>query len=389
MSARHGPGISRRGFLSASAAGLGAASAAGLTAACSGPGAATAGPAADRPAPGSREFTNAVLDAFQTRRLVGLGEAHGLQNHHDALEALLSDPRLPQVVDDIVVEFGNALYQPVMDRFTAGQPVDNADLRPAWRNTTQSPAGTWDQPVYEQFFRTVRAANWTLPPDRRIRVLLGDPPLDWSKITDYDQLRPILAQRDSHAAMVVETQVLGKGRRALLCYGAEHLQHSTPGNIAGIVQQRTGERTYTIADIATFLAGDPGRLARSLAAYARNTVIPTAGTWLGAFDAGLFMAAAGFSGGPGGRAQPPSFCGMPLRSFIDAGLYLGQPGDLTLSWWDPAIYLDPVYWAELQRRNAIKGNTVNLNSYRQEQPVQLPVPSLPSSLECGKAAHAS
>ena len=83
---------------------------------------------------------------------------------------------------------------------------------------------------------------------------------------------------------------------------------------------------------------------------ARNTTQSPAGTWLGAFDAGLFMADAGFSGGPGTRDQPANpWCGMPLRSFLDAGPLLGQPGDLTLSRWDRAIYLDPVYWAELRR----------------------------------------
>jgi len=30
------------------------------------------------------------------------------QDHHDALQMLLTDPRLPGVVDDIVVDFGNA-----------------------------------------------------------------------------------------------------------------------------------------------------------------------------------------------------------------------------------------------------------------------------------------
>ena len=304
MSARHGPGMSRRGFLSASAAGLGAASAAGLTAACSGPGAATAGPAADRPALGSREFTGAVLDAFETRRLVGLGEAHGLQNHHDALEALLSDPRLPQVVDDIVVEFGNALYQPVMDRFTAAsRSTTPTCARPG--GTPRTIAGP-DQPVYEQFFRTVRAANWTLPPDRRIRVLLGDPPLDWSKMTGYDELRPILAQRDTHAAMVVETQVLGNGRRRCSATAPNtcstpprrHRPHSPAAHGRADVHDR-GHRHV------------PGRRSRpagrSLAAYARNTVIPTAGTWLGCSTPGcswqLRASPADQGGGPN---HPPS-----------------------------------------------------------------------------------
>ena len=39
-------------------------------------------------------------------------------------------------------------------------------------------------------------------------------------------------------------------------------------------------------------------------------------------------------------------------------------GDLTASWPTPAIYLDPARWKELQRRNALQGNHVNLGSYR-------------------------
>lgn len=169
MTASDSPAVSRRRFLKASAAGIGAASVAGVEA-WESPSARAAGTTA-----ASVDLADAVLQAFQTHRLVGLGEAHGMQNHHDALEMLLNDPRIPEVVNDIVIEFANARYQPTIDHFIAGRPVNNVDLRLAWRNTTQSPGGTWDQPVYEQFFRTVRAANWTLPAGKRIRVLAGDP----------------------------------------------------------------------------------------------------------------------------------------------------------------------------------------------------------------------
>jgi hypothetical protein len=60
-------------------------------------------------APVGRELADTVLDAFTRHRLVGIGESHGPQNHHDALQLRLADPRLPEVIDDIVVEFGNAL----------------------------------------------------------------------------------------------------------------------------------------------------------------------------------------------------------------------------------------------------------------------------------------
>jgi hypothetical protein len=319
------------------------------------------------------------VQAFRTHRLVGLGEVHNLQEHHDALGRLLSDPRLPGVVDDIVVEFGDAFYQPMMDKFIIdGQPVNNADLRLAWRNTTVSPLSIWDEPVYEQFFRTVRAANWALPPGRRMRVLLGDPPIDWPKITKGSQVGG-WGSRDAYAASVVQAQVLRKSRRALLCYGGAHLFHSVPKvrlrpNLVSLLQQRTGERAYVIADLVLF-AGDPGGLARKLSAYPKDTVIPAARTWLGSFDAGLFAQLTFRTGG-----NP--LCGVPLRSIIDAGLYVGQPADLTQSYWNPAIFLDPAYWAELQRRNALMGHPVNLDSYRSEQPARLPLLKLAPSAEC-------
>jgi hypothetical protein len=76
-----------------------------------------------------------------------------------------------------------------------------------------------------------------------------------------------------------------------------------------------------------------------------------------------------------------------LGSLIDAALYLGQPQDLTSSWWNPAIFLDPVYWKELQRRNALQHNPVNLDSYRQQDlPALFPLTRLPHSEECGKAS---
>jgi hypothetical protein len=370
------PGMGRRRFLNAAAAGVGAACAAGLTG--------CAAAASDGPASPAREIADAVLEAFKTHRLVGLGEAHNLQNHHDALTLLLTDPRLPGVVDDIVVEFGNALYQPTIDRFIAGQSVANADLRPVWRNTSQSPLGTWDEPVYEQFYRTVRAVNAPLPPGKQIRVLLGDPPLDWSKITSLDQLRAIAgAQRDMHPASVIETQVLAKSRRALICYGLGHLTHG--GSLAGLLERQTGERPYLIGDFVP-LAGDPGGLARRFSRYAQDTVVPTAGTWLGSADAGLFSP--NIQGGRNGQ-QTNAWCGIRLGSLIDAALYLGQPQDLTSSWWNPAIFLDPGYWKELQRRNALHGNVVDLDSYRQQDlPALFPLTTLPPSQECDKAAPA-
>jgi hypothetical protein len=363
--------VNRRKFLTASTAGLGAISLAGL-AGCGG----ARGAAASTVSTGG-QLADAVLEALTTHRLVGIGEAEGLQNHHDALQALITDPRVPEVVNDIVVEFGNARYQNTIDRFIAGHPVHNAELRQVWRNTTQSPLNTWDPPVYEQFYRTVRAANWALPAAKQMRVLLGDPPIDWSKIRNLSQLRGFGSQRDTHAASVVKKEVLANGRRALLCYGWGHLAHG--GSLVGLLERQTNERVYTIVDLVT-LAGDPGGVAKNLAAYPRNSVIPTKGTWLGGLDAGLMPPS--LHGGLHTAATNP-WCGTRLGTLIDAGLYEGQPSELTASWPNPAIYLDPSYWAELRRRNALHGNVVDLDAYRKEQPIVFGLQALPRSQECG------
>jgi hypothetical protein len=133
------------------------------------------------------------------------------------------------------------------------------------------PSETWDAPVYEQFYRTVRAVNWTRPAGRQIRVLLGDPPIDWATVTRASQLDLFLSQRDTHAAAVVEKEeeVLAKNHRALLCYGGAHLLHNPatlhrpPHSLTAIIEQRTGERVCAITDLVPF-AEDPGGLGTKL-----------------------------------------------------------------------------------------------------------------------------
>lgn len=314
--------------------------------------------AAPETAPGTGDsLADAVLAAFQRHQLVAVGETHGQQEHGDAQQMLLADPRLPQVVDDIVVEFGNSLYQQTIDRFMTGTAVDDPPLREVWRNGVASPVETNDEPIREQFYRMARAVNWTLPPGKRIRVLLGEPPIDWSTITTNEQVQAFASRRDTFLATLVEREVLDRGRRALILYGSEHVMHSpargqNEGHAVPIIEQRTGVHVYVI------VAGAHPRLA----SCPRRTVIPCAGTWLETADAGEFM-------------DTPPLCGMPVGGLADAILYLGQLADLTQSLPNPAIYLDADYWAELQRRNAIVGNPIDLDQYRQEQPVSWPVPA--------------
>src|SRR4051812_37298087 len=122
---------------------------------------------------------DAVLNAFTSHRVVALGEgAHGNNQGHAFVLALIRDQRFPEVVSDIVVEFGNSRYQKLIDRFENGESVPEPELQRVWQDTTQ-PFATFDLPIYAEFFQAVRAINQGLPKEKRVRVWLGEPPIDW------------------------------------------------------------------------------------------------------------------------------------------------------------------------------------------------------------------
>lgn len=371
-----GPGMSRRRLIGACAAGLGAACVTGSTRPAS---------AAEGGQPAAPDLAATVFGAFRRHRLVAIGEYHGLQEHHDALVTLLTDPRLPGLADDVVIEFGNSLHQDVADRFMlALEPVRNGELRRVWRDNTNSPLATWDEPAYEDFFRVLRAVNWRLPAGRRVRLLLGDPPIDWTKVTTPGQVTALRNERDAFAASLVEREVLSKGHRALVCYGASHVLHQAPGQpppggVVSVIEQQTGQRVFSLITL-TPLAGDPGGTFGRLAAYPRGIVVPAASTWLGRVNAGDILPPV-LAPGPSG--QPANInCAVPLGSLIDGGLYLGQASDLTMSRPDPAIYLDQPYWTELQRRNILQGGAADLNALRLDQPVHFTPEAIPPPLLC-------
>src|SRR5688572_24146451 len=177
---------------------------------------------AQRESPGTQavaiEPITGILEMFKTHDVVALSEgSHGNEQGHAFRLALIRDPRFSAAVNDIVVEFGNAHYQLVIDRFVQGEQVPYEELRKVWQDTTQR--GTiWDRPIYEEFYRAVRDVNKALPVERRLRVLLGDTPMDW-----YAAERRVPRRTDDFPVSVIQREVLAKKRRALVIYGGLHL----------------------------------------------------------------------------------------------------------------------------------------------------------------------
>ena len=95
----------------------------------------------------------AVLNAAARYPLVGLGDPHMSEQFHALLRSLIQRPALQHKLNDIVVEFGNGLYQDIADRFFLDlASVGDAELSTMWR-TTIGGRVYWDAPVYEQFYQ--------------------------------------------------------------------------------------------------------------------------------------------------------------------------------------------------------------------------------------------
>ena len=273
---------------------------------------------------------DAVLDAFRTHNVVALGEGRHNNDQGFAFRlALIRDERFPALVNDIVVESGSSKHQEVMDRFTRGDAVPTGTLRRAWQDTTV-PDGPWDVPMYEEFFRAVRDVNRALPEDRKLRVLLGDPPFDWDTASRDDAIQ-IGRQRDRFPAGLIEREVLARQRRALVIYGDSHLlRRPTVGS--SLVALLTESRRARIFNIWTHTSGrDLQALQADISTWPTPSIAMTRGTPLGAAPFSFFRAGAADGG--------------QMADQFDAVLYLGPVAAITVRRGeiDPALCADVAY----------------------------------------------
>ena len=291
------------------------------------------------------EPIGAIVEAFRTHSIVGIGnvEFRGNEQCQAFHRSLVRDPRFAAAVNDIVVEFGNARYQGVIDRFIRGEEVPPDSLRRVWQNTTQVEY-EWDLPVYEEFFRTVRTVNASLPPTRRLRVLLGDPPVDWDKIKTIDDLHKGMGDRDGHAVGVIRREVLSKNRRALVIYGGQHLlrKNTVPGAgdewSRGIVAQLEKDKIASVYTVLPETRRDLRSLLPAVASWPTPSLAILRGTPLGAtiWD------------------QGPQRRPVAIQDQVDAILYLGAPSSMTSSRLSTALCADRAYMAmRTERLNLI------------------------------------
>jgi hypothetical protein len=302
--------------------------------------------------PRPHDAVRSIIEAFARHPIVALGEAHALREQHEFIAKLIRHPDFASGVDDIVVEFGSAAHQDVLDRFLGGADVPEVELRRVWRDTSQPLV--WDAPVYERFFATVCTVNRGLPAGRRLRVLLGDPPLDWQQVRtreDYHRLRPV--GRNESMMSLLSTEVLARGRKALLIAGTAHVRRR-PGQAAGIslVERRHPGSVFVVVPHLGLEDSSPAlheRFERTFAGWPRPSIALVEGTSLGAVP----------------------WRDWKLEDETDAYLYLGPLDTLTMSRPSPEIYRDEGYFRELDRRHRIlTGRPLDRASLLRERPAR-------------------
>ncbi len=318
----------------------------------------------------------AVLEALRSHRVVGLGlGAHNNEQGHRFLLSLISHPDLPGLAADLVVECGNARYQHVMDRFVAGENVPYQSLRRTWEDTTQPHAGC-DVPLHEELYRAVRTANAGRPVEQAVRVLLGDPPVDWDSLSLKQDRGKAMAMRDSHPAAIIQRDILAKGRRALVVYGQMHLQRkqlatnydmSSPlaHTIVSLLES-AGIRVFAIwgntrADLDAIQPG--------VASWPRPALALTRGTAFGAADFDFFYASpmnrVTVTEGKMTPVPREQWRVLRMEDQFDAVLYLGPPSTITVSQLAPSLCIDAHYMKMRLGRIELEGPRFLADELRQ------------------------
>jgi hypothetical protein len=142
--------------------------------------------------PKPQNATTAVVRAFDTHNIVMFGEDHAIKQEYEWLRELVATPAFADRVDDIVMEFGNSLYQKSVDRYITGEDIPFEQVQKAWRETVSARGSDPPSPVYESLYKAVREANLKRKGKHQMRIVLGDPYIDWDTIKNREDSDPFV-----------------------------------------------------------------------------------------------------------------------------------------------------------------------------------------------------
>lgn len=290
-----------------------------------------------------------VVSALRDHQIVTVGEWHGIEPIGRYWLRLLRDPGVTDLVDDVVLEAGNAVHQAMVDRFTAGEDVPYAQLRRVWEDS--NPIGMFDLPMYEELYWAVRARNKLYPTRRPMRVLLAGSPVDWSKVrsrADFEaqsQASTAPFRDDSPwIAKRIATEVLKRGRKALVLQGNMHMLKAQPATgesgdswEMSILRKEYGASVFSV--VVSLI--DPRQFDKAAGAVQLPAFIRLQGTPWGAVPLGKYIIADRVALEKTAKFNPAIL--MAAEQQVDAVVFLVPPAEVTFATPSRALCNDREY----------------------------------------------
>jgi hypothetical protein len=161
-------------------------------------------------------------------------------------------------------------------------------------------------------YKTVRETNMRRQGKHQMRVICGDPYINWDKIRNNNDVGPFLGHRDQWYAQVVKDEVLAKHHRAFLIAGSAHFLREQGDGYIEPELRRAGAKTFVILAGTNAVKGYDD-LDKRFDSWPAPSIALLNGNWVGEL-----LAIPVISGGTQGVDSH-----LKLKDAADALLYLG------------------------------------------------------------------
>jgi len=265
---------------------------------------------------------DSVAAQFDTHQFVFMGSTHGWKKQHDFQLCLLSRPAFQRRVTDVMVEWGNPVYQDLVDRYLLKlEPIPIDSLAPVWVNTDAP--DLWGRlTLMPAFYQAVRAINERLEPAHRIRVIGGCEPIDWSKVQTQEDVARYPFKSNWAAHVIMEHYAPDPSHKLFVIYGEGHVNRH--GTLTADARRTVSLDQWFMVGVIRERGADSDRISQL-----------------------------------GDPAQP--FYAAKLDSAVNAMVYLGPDPDRSMT---HAVELTAAQQAEVARQKQIKGDLRQLMELR-------------------------
>ena len=193
-----------------------------------------------------------LLDMLRNHTLVINGEFHRRKVSWDMLKRLISLPGFSDVAGCIFMELPS-WHQPTIENFLSSDTLDSNLVIKIFQD--EQPNGWWDRGEFE-FLCKLWEINKSLPADKKIRVVLADYQVPYSKITKIEEAKEAEDRNTHMANLIIETiNNSHDSRNYLFLVGCAHAYKSNQVGFASAAFGKNSELTAA-AQLANALGDD-------------------------------------------------------------------------------------------------------------------------------------